>query len=348
MAIDLKRLCLGCMNLLPQAGVVCPVCGYSSTVNDNQAHLPAGTRLKMGNKDYLIGVALGQGGFGIVYVAWDVINNRKVAVKELFPESIVKRTRIYSVAIKNQSDQDIYNSFLKNFNQEYKNMKLFNGNPNTVTVLDYIEANGSAYIVMDFIQGTTLSQEIAKVGGRLPLAIVLEKLSPIVAVLEQIHGMGYQHRDISPDNIMFESDRGIAKLMDFGAARNYDPSHPTTIAVLKEGYAPPEQYNVSNEQSRKGAWTDVYALAATIYYAITGVVPHNSSTREINGHDLLELPSRLGINISPTQEQTLIKGMALDYNKRYKNVNIFFNTLKGVVPPQNDTWKKCFLTLLLL
>ena len=342
MATDLKRLCLGCMNLLPQPGAVCSICGWPSVVNDNQAHLPPGTRLKMESKDYLIGNALGQGGFGIVYVAWDVTGNRKVAIKELFPESIVKRTTSYSVAIKTSSNQNIYDRFLKNFHREFQNMIRFNNNVNTVSVLDYIEANGTAYIVMEFIQGHTLSQEIVRCGGRMPLTLVLEKLSPVFSVLEHIHQTGLVHRDISPDNIMFEDGSNVVKLMDFGAAREWDPNNPTTVAVLKEGYAPPEQYLTVGIQSKKGTWTDVYALAATIYYAITGIVPPNSNTRTVNGVDLLKLPSALGIAISPAQEGALMKGLSLDYNIRYQTVRELFSALNGTPQPlpSDKRWKK--------
>ena len=244
MATNLNRLCLGCMNLLPQQGAICPVCGWPTAVDGNMEHLPPGTRLKIGSKDYLLGKALGQGGFGIVYIAWDVINECKVAIKELFPNSIVKRNSSYGVAVKTFPDQNIYKTFLKNFRKEYNNMKNLNGDPNTVNVLDYIEANGTAYIVMEFIQGKTLSEVINNVGGHMSLESVLANISPVIDVLERIHNKGLIHRDISPDNIMYPQRESInmVKLMDFGAARDWDPTNPTTVAIMKEGYAPPEQY----------------------------------------------------------------------------------------------------------
>ena len=331
MSTDLNRLCPGCMNLLPQIGAICPKCNWpNSAVDGDNAHLPPGTRLKMSNRDYMLGKSLGQGGFGIVYVAWDVIKDQKVAIKEFFPSSLVQRTYSYSVAVKVNASQEVYRKFLKNFKQEYKNMVKFNNDPNTVNVLDYIEANGTAYIVMEFIDGKTLSKKIdeKKSKGELySLDEIVVELKPIAEVLDRIHNTGLIHRDISPDNIMFPNSPGSSvKLMDFGAAREWDPKHPTTIAVMKDGYAPPEQYLVAGDAARKGAWTDVYSFAATIYTAITGNVPISSNTRGVNGVDLLQKPSSI-ISINPAQENVLLKGLAIRYVDRYQTIRDFFNDL---------------------
>ena len=244
MSTDLNRLCLGCMNLLPQQGAICPKCNWPNNAVGNMEHLPPGTRLKVENREYLLGKSLGQGGFGIVYVAWDVAHDRKVAIKEFFPSVLAQRTHSYSVIVKNNSDPKVYKKFLGNFQKEYSNMVTVKNDPNTVEVLDYVDANGTAYIVMEFIDGETLSQKIdtKKANGKLySLEEIVIDLKPIADALDRIHKTGLIHRDISPDNIIFPKNQGAeVRLMDFGAAREWDPNHPTTIAVMKDGYAPPE------------------------------------------------------------------------------------------------------------
>ena len=241
------------------------------------------------------------------------------------------------MVVKNNSDPKVYQKFLGNFHKEYSNMVKVNNDPNTVSVLDYVDANGTAYIVMEFIEGETLSKkiDIKKSQGRLySLEEIVSELKPIADTLDRIHKTGMVHRDISPDNIIFPTNReSPVKLMDFGAAREWDPNHPTTIAVMKDGYAPPEQYLVAGEQAKKGSWTDVYALAATIYTAITGIVPVKSNNRIVNDIDLLQTPSSLGISIDSSKETVLMKALATDYRNRYSHVGEFFNC---IVNPQLD------------
>lgn len=364
-SINVNLLCLGCMSMLPHPKAVCPNCGWSrQTSHSNASQLAQGITLtnpKSGAK-YLIGKAVGQGGFGIVYVAFDMTNNRKVAIKEYYPTQFV--TRDHSGQVIPLSNTQANRNFLvkqkRRFYQEAEKMQLFNDSPSVVNVLDYFEANDTAYIVMEFIEGQTFAQVLSRMQNeRLPLQTVLANLKPIVDILERIHHTPYNddkgiqhpgitHRDISPENIMYAVD-GTIKLLDFGAARVSDPGDPPT-GILKPGYAPCEQQLVQGPGAVQGPWTDVYALAATIYRAITGQVPPNAVTRL--GADSIILPSAMGIEITPKEEQILLKGLAVKYQDRYQSVSQFYNDLitsniaEPLQPPQTSQpveeplWKK--------
>ncbi len=357
MAVDLKRLCMGCMNELPHPQAVCPHCNRSRQTEQNGAlQLAQETRLKNpGNgKEYLIGKTIGQGGFGIVYVAWDIVNERKVAVKEYYPYSkIVNRTRSNTVNVmpNTQENIDFFNHQKKRFRQEAQKMMLFSDSPNIVNVFEFFEANNTAYIVMEFIEGQTFAQVLERVPNkRMSLETVLANFKPIVDILERIHTTpftdedgwhsGIIHRDISPENIIYAVD-GSVKLLDFGAARSSDPTNST--GIVKHGYAPWEQYLSKGSAATQGSWTDVYAFAATIYQAITGKLPPKSIDRSVK--DTIEMPSSLGVDISSEQERVLLKGLAVDYKNRYQSIKQFYDDLMRAIyksKMQEDKPKKSF------
>lgn len=346
-SVDVNQLCLGCMNILPHPQAVCPICNWSRQGSQNNA-----SQLKQGitltnptnGNQYLIGKAVGNGGFGIVYVAFDLTNNRKVAIKEYFPIQFVDRDHSGKTIVpkdNNQTNRDFLAKQKRRFYQEAEKMQLFHDSPNVVDVLDYFEANSTAYIVMEFIEGQTFEQALRRMSDkRLPLNTVLPNLKPIIDILERIHHTPYTddngiqhtgitHRDISPENIMYASN-GTVKLLDFGAARVSDPGYPPT-GIIKPGYAPLEQQlSVPGPDSAQGSWTDVYALAATIYRAITGQIPPNALIRSTS--DSLIPPSAMGIQITPHEEQVLLKGLAVKYQDRYQSVSQFYNDLITPIP----------------
>ena len=342
--VDLNRLCLGCMNaLLPHPNAACPRCNWSrKTDESNVSQLPAGTYLKnpTTHNRYLVGKALGQGGFGIVYVAWDLANDKKVAIKEYFPSTpIVGRTHSNSVTLTPDTPQNqkFFNAQKERFRQEAEKMQKFNDSPNVVNVIDFFEANRTAYIVMEFIEGRTLIDVLNDVpGSRQSLEVTLYNLRPLVNILERIHKTpwtdangtmhtGIIHRDISPENIMFSDDKTI-KLLDFGSSRGMDPNNPFT-QIVKHGYAPYEQYLSVGPGSAQGPWTDVYSFAATIYRAITGKLPPDGFER--SNSDTLQRPSSLGVQISVNQERVLLKGLAVRYQDRYHDIRQFYEDLSA-------------------
>ena len=320
--------------------------------------LPTKTHLKSERNEYIIATVLGQGGFGIVYGAWDRQKN-KVAIKEYFPSSFATRLRdTQSVTAKdnNQDTVAFFSKGVKRFYEEAQTMNRFNADANVVDVLDFFYANGTAYIVMEFIEGQTFMNVLKSMPeSRLTIDDVLANISPAIDALERIHNTpwkddegnahsGLIHRDISPDNIMFAGN-GSLKLLDFGAARTVSMQGEFVLTgIVKPGYAPTEQFIGSGTAGAQGPWTDVYALAATIYRAITGKVPIGSLQRQAalqqQSKDPLVPPSQLGIPITSTQEAVLLKGMAMDYHDRYQTVRQFYLDLKTASIPQKSLLDK--------
>ena len=184
-----------------------------------------------------------------------------------------------------------------------------------VEVHDHFEANATAYMVMELLVGRTLQRHLLEEGGAIDYRRALGLMLPIAKAVHDVHRLGLVHRDISPDNV-FLLDDGEAKLLDFGAARHYvGEATGNLTVVLKRGYAPPEQYG---SESRQGPWTDVYALAATLYCAITGKPPPESNQRWLE--DTLVRPSKLGVAIPPGVEDALIAGLALDWQQRPRDM----------------------------
>ena len=354
----LEHLCLGCMSYLENPNAPCPNCGWIKTTKNAVSQLQAGYVLTNENQTekYVIGRVLGQGGFGISYLAWNANRGEKVVVKEYFPNQLVNRNRDVKVIPINAKEASLFQHGLDNFLKEAYQMLEFSNDPNVVNVKNFFQANNTAYIVMEFIDGQTLKEIIENSGGRIPLDDVLNRLSPIVDVLERMHKTKINdngkilrqpllHRDISPDNIMFTSNGGV-KLLDFGAACNveYDENGVLRMGIFKTGYSPPEQC-INNPSFIQGSWTDVYALAATIYYAVTGQLPVNSLSRL--GSDSLVLPSSLGVKLEPFQEKALLKGLNPDYRKRYQTVREFMNAFNNASPSSlND--KKILISSIVL
>ena len=350
-----EHLCLGCMSYLENPDALCPNCGWLKSMENTISQLQSGYMLTNENQTekYIIGRALGQGGFGISYLAWNALRGERVVVKEYFPTALVTRdNNSNNVMPIDAKDTVQFRHGLDNFLKEALNMLEFNNDPNVVSVKNFFQANHTAYIVMEFIDGQTVRQVIEQNGGRLPLEFVLSKLAPIAAVLERMHkpkktGTGQilrqplLHRDISPDNIMFTRD-GIAKLLDFGATRSFEDNKS---GVIRTGYSPPEQFIIGDANFIQGSWTDVYALAATIYHALTGQAPINSISRL--GSDSLVLPSSFGVKLEPFQEKALLKGLAPDYRKRYQTISDFMNSLQAIDNLQINDERKLISAIVL-
>ena len=316
------NLCFGCMAPKSQPGP-CPVCGFDENTYEPSAHhLPPGIILA---GKYLVGRVLGEGGFGITYIAWDLNLELKVAIKEYYPNGYVTRDHSHShtLTMLTGFSTDFFQRGLEKFVDEARRLGKFWGLPGIVAVKDYFQENHTAYIVMEFAEGRTLKAILQNTPfGRLPADQVLSMMEPVMDSLEIVHRSGLIHRDISPDNLMVDAD-GRVKLIDFGAARDFMAQGERSLSVmLKPGYAPEEQYRSRGVQ---GPWTDVYALCATIYRAITGIVPEESLDRM--AEDVLERPSQMGIPIEPFQEEALMKGLAIFQRDRYQSIG----ELKGAM-----------------
>lgn len=321
-ATALNHLCMGCMQYLDQPNSCCPICGRAPDTQNQPHQLAPGSVL--GGK-YLVGRVLGQGGFGITYIGWDIPANAKRAIKEYYPSDSVTREGD-GCTVTPYSSQGVPRLFSEGrdkFFSEAQNLARFDNVPNIVSVKDFFLENGTAYIVMEFVEGQTFKEYLSSLGRPMELGDALALLAPVARSLEQVHAAGLIHRDVSPDNIMLTSD-GTAKLLDFGAARGFSLQGARTNTVnVKMGYAPDEQYRTHGNQ---GPWTDVYALAATIYRAVTGVVPTQAIDRTPT--DLLDRPTALGANLTPAQERVLLKGMAVYPEGRYQSIREFYDAME--------------------
>ncbi|RRS03136.1 HAMP domain-containing protein [Aquabacterium soli] len=231
--------------------------------------LPPGFRLH----EYRIDRVLGQGGFGITYLATDVNLNTKVAIKEYLPEDIAFRTSGQTVSAHSSRYRDRYRSGLDSFLVEGRTLATFR-HPNIVRVARFFEAHQTAYMVLEYERGSpfkTWWPEHAHIGEKELLTLI----QPLLDGLSVVHGMGFLHRDIKPDNIQVRRRDGSLVLLDFGSARQA-VSHGTQDDVaVTPGYAPIEQY----EDGDQGAWTDIYAMGATLYWTVTGQKPPDAMDR---------------------------------------------------------------------
>ena len=236
--------------------------------NDHVDALPPGYRIR----EYEIRRVLGRGGFGITYLAHDTLLDRDVAVKEYLPTDFAMRTEDYSVRARSSEASTAYTWGLERFLDEARMMECLD-HPSIVGVHAYVESNGTGYIVMEYIEGEPLydrlkrQRELDPFDFRLSLTAILK---PLVEGLEQVHSVGYLHRDITPRNILLKKG-GTPVLTDFGSARQMIAARSRSVtAVVTPGYAPLEQYST---HAKQGPWTDIYALSAVAYRASRGRCP---------------------------------------------------------------------------
>lgn len=318
-------------------GEFCVKCGFNNnTYEAPPHHLKPGTILA---GKYIAGKAIGEGGFGITYIGYDINLEIKVAIKEYFPNGFVSRdvAKTDTVTIFSGADQEVYESGREKFINEAKALAKFDNYPGIVSVKDFFYENGTAYIVMEYIEGETLKDYLGHTGGRISADGVFEMMKPLMNSLAQMHAQGIIHRDISPENIMLTKDMNV-KLLDFGAARDISSGSQKSLSIqLKPGYAPEEQYRSHGKQ---GSWTDIYALCATMYRAMTGIVPEESLERMQN--DTLMPPSQLGVNIDPIQENALMQGLAVNASQRIQDLETLCSALynKVSVPEMGSTYEK--------
>lgn len=247
--------------------------GAASSAGDSGNALPIGTYLG----EFELTGLIGEGGFGIVYLAWDHSLQRKVALKEYMPSALAAREST-GVQVRSERYRETFDAGLKSFVNEARLLAQFD-HPSLVKVYRFWEANGTAYMVMPLYEGTTLKDKLRALGKPPEEAWLLSILGPLTEALAVIHAESCFHRDIAPDNVILLAASGRPLLLDFGAARRVigDMTQALTV-ILKPGYAPVEQY-AEAPHMKQGPWTDVYALAASIHFAIIGRTPPPSVGR---------------------------------------------------------------------
>jgi len=331
---SINTTCISCFKQHSESVNPCPECGFDELSIEQTPHLLRPRTILNGK--YLVGKVLGQGGFGITYIGYDINLGLKIALKEYYPSGFVTRETTSTSAATVQpftgSEGEFFLKGREKFINEARALAKFFSLPGIVSVKDYFLENGTAYISMEFIDGQTLKDYVKNMGGKLPAAQVFDLMKPVMSSLAEVHKNGIIHRDISPDNIMI-SKEGYLKLLDFGAARDFTQAGNKSMSVmLKPGFAPEEQYRTKGEQ---GPWTDIYALSATMYRCITGVTPEESVER-VRKDNVLP-PSAMGIPIDSRQETAMMMGMAVLQDNRFQSVTAIFSAIYGSSPGNTPT-----------
>ncbi len=307
-------ICQHCFSSYSGSGP-CPNCGYDpAAAKKYDKCLAPFTELY--NSRYLIGHVLGRGGFGTTYVALDLETSTRVAIKEYMPAEYSSRSEGSNTVtpFADEKSRYVFEHGKKRFVDEARTLLKLLDDPIVVDILKYFEENNTAYLVMEFLDGTDLKTMAKQNGGKIDVGFARMVFVTVASSLAEINAKGILHRDLSPDNIIYTTDDRI-KLIDFGAARNYVSSQNKGLSILlKIGYAPPEQYNKNDEH---GPWSDVYALCATFYHLVSGKAPVDALFRKRNMHQptLLEL----GVPVTKKTSDVIEKGMALEVRDRYKN-----------------------------
>ncbi|MDR3022283.1 MAG: serine/threonine protein kinase [Clostridiales bacterium] len=313
-----KTICLVCFGDLDKDRV-CVQCKEKSDDTPSPAHhIPARSVL---NKKYLLGKSIGEGGFGITYFAWNLNTGNRVAIKEYYPSGNVNRMpRSNSIEVNDKANQVSTNRSLQRFKHEAKTLVSLKNTDGIVSVQDFFSANNTAYIVMEYLDGISL-KTYHKTHGNIGMSKLCELILPVIDGLQHVHQQGIIHRDISPDNIIITKQNTV-KLIDFGAAKRINNEGEMLSVVLKHGFAPEEQYR---SQGIQGPWSDIYALAASMYYCITGKLPPESVQRLHK--DLIVKPSLQGCDINPLQEVALMRALSVFAKNRYQNMSQFKEAL---------------------
>lgn len=334
--IDPNHLCMGCMKALPADAQICPHCGFEEKEYRNLLSLKILPPKTILEGKYLLGKVLGEGGFGITYLAWDLNLEIPLAIKEYFPNGLATRScqgSQYSLSIVSGSLKENYDHGLSRFADEARTLARLQKFPGIVNVRDFFFANGTGYLVMDYIKGMHAGAFV-KTNGPFTESSALSIMKPLMNSLREVHKLGMIHRDISPDNILCDAS-GTLTLIDFGSARMSTGEETKSLTILlKRGYAPFEQYQSRGHQ---GPWTDIYALCATLYYMMSGKVPQESIER-ITADQLVPLQQITNGKVSLQTSLVIQKGLSLKASDRYRNLDDFMKDLypekKSDPPPK--------------
>ena len=316
-----SELCMNCFSVKGQYEV-CPFCGYVEGTPPKQPHyLTPGTILW---NRFIVGTVIGAGGFGITYKCFDTTLGVTVAAKEFYPAGLVNRAPgECRVGLLSGDKEGQYKERLQRFLMEAQSVAQFGKAKDIVNVFDFFEENGTAYIIMEYIDGVLLKDYLDKQGAVRP-ETAISIIMPIIEAVKKIHSKGIIHRDISPDNIFITSENTI-KVFDFGAAQLNDSKEGMAAEpVIKVGYSPLEQYR---DKSKKGFYTDVYAVGAILYQMLTGTKPMESTEREFK--DELKSPKELGVQISANMDRAVMEALSVRTEFRFQGIQQFQEALQN-------------------
>ena len=316
--INPRQICFACMKELPSEDAVCPSCGHDNRLRGNGLGFLKSCVL---GRQYMTGRVLGRGGFGITYLGLDLLLNRRVAIKEYFPEGVVHRDpETQYVRPFGGSMGEEFEKGRERALQEARVAAQLEGIPNTVKIYSVLEANGTIYIVMEYIDGMTLTAYVQKSGGRLSWIQTWPLIDPVLHTLISVHAKGIVHRDVSPDNIMLRYPDAVPVLLDFGTARNFTSGNTEHSVSLRLGYSPMEMYTSSGAIDQR---SDEYSIMATMYFMLTGQKPE-SPLNVAAGIGNVEPPSKMGSDIPSgkgSPEEVMMRGLSCRMEDRYPTIN---------------------------
>lgn len=323
MGFDEQQRCMGCMRPLAWDGRC--NCGFDRESYPSDSHfLPLGSSLK--NGDYVVGRVLGRGGFGITYMGFDQNLMDRIAVKEYYPADLAGRDVSNGICdvCAYVGNEEVYQKGLDAFLREARILRQFSAMEGIVKVHNLFEENKTAYIIMEYVEGTSIKNYVQKYGKIEPERVIKMMEQPIRA-LQAVHEANQIHRDVSADNLMIGRN-GKITLIDFGAARSSNiMDERTRTAICKQGYSALEQYSTEGKQ---GPWTDVYSICATMYYMLTGITPKSSTERVVD--DMVVPLSRMDeIPLAPERKEAIMTGMEVMSSKRFQNMKMLYAALYG-------------------
>lgn len=316
------KLCMGCMQEIEDNDITCPHCGYNeTTLQQEEYYLRPGT--VVGGK-YIVGRVLKYGGDVIKYIGMDAEQNRKVTISEYLPSDFSTRSKDESeVTIYSGDALEQFNQGLMTFLNEGSRIQQLGAVRGIAQIYDCVAENETGYYIAEYLEGESLEQVLAK-GKKYSWEEVRVFINGILQGLQKVHSMGIIHCDIAPENI-FVTKGGEGKLLDFGAANYVTTANSQSLAIiLKQGYAPEEQYR---SQGKRGTWTDVYALAAVMYRMLTGKVPAESIDRTLE--DTLEDVSSLVPDIPKPVENALMNALNIYQAERTSSAAEFYKELNS-------------------
>jgi len=326
--------CNNCFAEIENGLSSCPECGYrQGTPAKELYHLYPGMTINNGR--YIVGQVLGVGGFGITYKVWDTRHETVLAIKEYYPNGLVNRipgskdVRLYA-----RSKKAVFDYKLSRFLNEARCMARFSDHKKIVNIYDFFEENSTAYIVMEYLEGKTLTEHLKNDDVAIEKAVQIT--DDICIALKDVHAAGYIHCDVSPNNIFLCSD-GRVKLIDFGEAR-FSQKDDNKDPTLTPGFAAPEQYVINDEaldNGEQGPWTDVYGLGASLYNMLAGERPEESWNRKSG--DTLMPPRTKNPNIPENLSVAAMRAMAVEPSLRFQNIEEFREALHEKKPVSSTT-----------
>ena len=289
--------------------------------------LPQGTRIR----DFEFHRVLGHGGFGMTYLGWNLALDIPVAIKEYLPGDLATREQDGSVVPQSSQAASDFQWGLERFLDEARTLARFQ-HPNIVRVLHFFEAHSTAYIVMEYAEGETLSEHIERKGS-LQEAELKAILYPLLSALEVVHGADFLHRDIKPGNIVLRASDGSPVLLDFGAARQAIGAKSRSVtSIVTPGYAPIEQYS---SRGRQGPWTDLYALGGVCYRALTGDVPEDATDR-VRHDPLVPVAQRCAGRASAAFLSAVDWALSVDEGARPQSVGAWREAMRAAAEKEEE------------